>query len=188
MSAARGVLAATPHPDWLFHTLTVSGPTPRLQAFRTLAHGAAAIPWHIDLHAEEQRLVALMAAAGPAARIIARDLREAVAVHHDRALTQSARGKLCPLDLHRMVPVPATVLMRGPDDPASLRWLWEHWGTLQSLRHVRVTGDTDRRLRRSSRVTFDFFAADWTPWRAIRRMHADWPDLVFDIRPHYDDG
>jgi hypothetical protein len=183
------VLAATAHPDWLFHILTVSGPALRLAAFRARAQGAAAIPWQLDLHAEEQRLLAPMAAAGPAARVLARELREAVAAHHDRVLAQIARGNSCPLDLHRLVAVPQAVLARGPDDPASLRWLWEHWGTLQPLRHVRILDPhPDRRLRRAARVTFDFFAADWTPWQAIRRMRADWPELIFDIRPRYDDG
>jgi len=32
---------------------------------------------------------------------------------------------------------PLTAILRlGPDDPQSLAWLWAHWGTTRSLRHV----------------------------------------------------
>ena len=101
---------------------------------------------------------------------------------------QVARGGVCPLDLHRLVPVPEHILALGPDDPAGDHWLWAHWGTLLPLRHVRVLDDTDRRLRRSARVTFDFHAAQWPPWQALRRLRVDWPDLVFVMRPDYGDG
>jgi len=165
------ILAASAHPDWLHHTLAVTGPAARVAAFRAAARGAAAIPWQLDLEAEEARL-----------------LRHAVAAHHGRVLAQVARGGVCPLDLHRLVPVPEKMLVLGPRDPAGGRWLWANWGTLQPLRHVRVLDDTDRRLRRSARVTFDFFAAHWTPWQALLRMRRDWPDLAFVMRPDYGDG
>ena len=159
-----------------------------MQAFRDLAHGAAAIPWEFDFEAEEQRLLGPMIAEGPAARILARRLRAAMAAHHDQVLAQVMRGGVCPLDLHRLVPVPEAVLMLGPDDPASQRWLWEHWGTLLPLRHVRITTHADRRSRRTARASFDFFAADWTPWRALLQMRAAWPKLIFDLRPRHQDG
>ncbi len=183
-----GILAAAAQPDWLYHTLAVSGPPTVLSAFTARARGAAAIPWELDLDAEEHRLLARMRDGGEAARQLARDLRLAVEAHHRRALAQSVHGRLCPFDLHRLVPVPEAILMRGPDDPDSRRWLWEHWGTLWPLRRVRLAGHPDRRARRTARVTYEFFAADWTPWRAIVRLRAEWPALAFDIRPHYDDG
>ncbi len=182
------ILAAFGDADWLRHTLAVTGPAARVAAFRTAARGAAAIPWQLDLEAEEARLLAPMVTEGPDARALARLLRRAVAAHHDRVLAQVARGGACPLDLHRLVPVPERVLALGPDDPAGDRWLWAHWGTLLPLRHVRVLDDTDRRLRRSARVTFDFHAAQWPPWQALRRLRVDWPDLVFVMRPDYGDG
>ena len=88
-----------------------------------------------------------MAAAGVDARVLAAELREAIAVHHQRVLEQ---GAACPFDLHRLLPVPDDVLRLGPDDPVSQRWLWEHWGTLWPLRHVRRIDAADRRLRRSA--------------------------------------
>ena len=70
-------------------------------------------------------------------RIVASQLREAVARRHELAVARVGRSRAGPLDLHALVPVPADVLQRGPDDPVSLAWLWRHWGTTQALRHVR---------------------------------------------------
>ena len=75
------ILAAAAHPDWLHHTLTVTGPAPRVAAFRTEACGAAAIPWQLDLETEEARLLAPMITDGPNARVLAWLLRRAVAAH-----------------------------------------------------------------------------------------------------------
>ena len=109
-----------------------------------------------------------------------------------RALTDPARWAepgACPLDLHRLIAVPDAILRLGEDAPAARRWLWAHWGTTLPLRQVRVRADQpDRRLRRTARVVYEFRSADWTPWQAIRRMRADWPTLIFDLRPQYDDG
>ena len=85
--------------------------------------------------------------------------------------------------------MPEAILRFGSDDPASERWLWENWGTVKPLRYAKaVDGKTDRRLLRIARITYCFYSADWTPWRAILRLRAEWPELVFDVRPHYDSG
>jgi hypothetical protein len=85
------------------------------------------------------------------------------------------------------LPVPDAVLRPGPDDPASLAWLWEHWGTTQAPRHV--AEDTavnqagrERRLPRDAALAISFWSADWTPWRALARIAARWPALRFDPR------
>ena len=176
--------------DWLRHTLTLSGPAADVVAFQAKARGPSAIPWHLDLDHEEMRLLALMAAAGPAARGLARELRAQLAAHQERVLAAAAQpGGCCPLDLHRLVPIPSRLLMRGMDAPESRLWLWTQWGTLQPLRHVRVLEHVaDARLKRVARVAWEFWSADWTPWRAITRLRQDWPGLMFDVRPHYDDG
>ncbi len=80
------ILAASGDTDWLHHTLAVTGPALRVDAFRKTARGAAAIPWRLDLEAEEARLLAPMITEGPDARVLARLLRRAVAAHHDRVL------------------------------------------------------------------------------------------------------
>ena len=75
----------------------------------------------------------------------------------------------------------------GEDAPAARAWLWANWGTIQPLRHVRIVEENaDRRLRRSARVVYEFYAADWTPWQAILRLCRDWPQLIFSVRPCYD--
>ncbi len=176
--------------DWLRHTLTLSGPAADVAAFQIRARGPSAIPWHLDLDHEEMRLLAPMAAAGPAARGLAHELREQLAAHQERVLAAADQpGGGCPLDLHRLLPIPGRLLMLGSDAPASRLWLWTHWGTLQPLRHVRVLEHVaDARLKRIARVAWEFWSADWTPWPAIVRLRQDWPDLMFDVRPHYDDG
>ena len=188
--AADAAMLAPADTDWLRHTLTLSGPAAEVAAFQARARGPSAIPWHLDLDHEEMRLLALMAAAGPAARGLARELRVQLAAHQERVLAAAAlSGGVCPLDLYRLVPIPSRLLMLGSDAPESRLWLWTHWGTLQPLRHVRVLEHVaDARLKRAARVAWEFWSSDWTPWRAIVRLRQDWPDLMFDIRPHYDDG
>ncbi len=185
----EGVGAVPSHTHWLAQALRVSGPAGDVEKFRAAAVGAAAIPWELDLDIEEERLLAPMATLGVGARILARELRDAVAAHHARVLAQVETGRVCPLDLHQLIPVPARVLRLGPDDPASLRWLQAHWGTSQALRHVRVLdGNVDRRRRRTAVVTYAFYSADWSPWQALLQLRAEWPSLVFELRPEYGDG
>ena len=82
------------HPDWLYHTLTVSGPAAALAAFRARAAGAGVVPWLYDYdHMEEDWFHRLLAP--PAhqrgisthgARVLARQLREAVWAEHEHAV------------------------------------------------------------------------------------------------------
>ena len=177
------------HTDWLRNLLTISGPAAEVQRFREAAQGTGAVPWHLGLDAEEARLFAPMATEGAEARGLARELREIIAARHDRVLANWMRPGTCPLDLHRLIPVPGAILARGADDPAAQDWLRAHWGTTEPLRHVRIVEDNaDRRLRRSGRIVIEFWSADWTPWQAIVRLRRDWTKLVFAITPRYDDG
>ena len=177
------------HTDWLGHLLTVSGPAAEVQKFREAARGTGAVPWHLDLDAEEARLFAPMATEGAEARALARELRDIIAARHDRVLANWARPGACPLDLHRLIPVPGALLALGEDAPATQEWLRAHWGTTQPLRHVRIVEENaDRRLRRTGRIVMDFWSADWTPWQAILRLRRDWGKLVFAVTPRYDDG
>ena len=175
--------------DWVRNVLTVSGPAAEVQKFRAAARGTGAVPWHLDLDAEEARLFAPMATEGAEARVLARELREIIAARHDRVLAHWAGPGTCPLDLHRLIPVPNAILALGDDDPAAQAWLRTHWGTTQPLRHVRMTEENaDKRLRGTGRIVIEFYSADWTPWQAILRLRRDWPKLVFAITPRYDDG
>ena len=174
--------------DWLRNLLTVSGPAAEMGRFRVAASGFSAIPWFLDLEHEERRLLAPMASGGASARTLAQQLREIIAARHDRVLALAGQPGPCPLDLHRLVPVPPAILQLGDDDPAAQDWLLAHWGTQHGLRHVRLHAGRDRRLRRKAELVYEFCSADWSPWPALRRLRRDWPLLVFALRPQYGDA
>ena len=189
---------ALPHTDWLRHDLIVSGPGTDVRAFRTAAIGAGAIPWHLpDLSlAEEDQIHALLTPPDgspglslAAARILARQLRQAVEAHADRVAQAVGRSTACPLDLQALIPIPSAVLQRGPEDAASRAWLRRHWGVVHSLRQVRLVTDMDdRRRKRTARMAYEFWSADWTPWPALATLRTAWSSLVFDCRPDYGHG
>ena len=125
------------------------------------------------------------------ARIFARQLREAVGYRHDVAVRAVGTSRACPFDLQALVPVPAWVLALGPDEPQSLAWLWEHWGTTEALRQVTdESGDTaagkSPRKAEPENWQLSFWSADWTPWRALHHLALGWPVLRFACRPTYD--
>ena len=190
-----------PNTDWLHHRLTVSGPVPDVAAWREQASGSGVIPWQLDLDRMEEGWFHLLAAPPPpqegtlsvaGARILAAQLRDAVGRRHQLATAQAAHRKDCLLDLHALLPVPGALLRRGPDDPASLAWLWEHWGTTQALRHVALqpepttSGRSDDASDGQATLRLSFWSADWTPWRAFAALRARFPALRFDLRPTYD--
>jgi len=178
---------APAHTDWLHHVMQVSGPPAELAAFRKAAAGAGTVPWRLDLDRMQEdfflRLVdpgqRTLSVAG--ARVLAGQVRQAVGRRHALAVAQVGRSTACPFDLHALVPVPAFLLSLGPDDPDALAWLWAHWGITEPLRHVAADGRQPAGMWRLS-----FWAADWTPWRALQRIRSGWPMLVFDIRPTYE--
>jgi hypothetical protein len=184
------------HPDWLLHRLRVSGSQADLTAFRAAAAGAGTIPWQLDLARMEEDFFHLLIAPPRSlslsgARILANQLQAAVAERHALAVARVGQSKACPFDLQALVPVPAAMLQRGPDDPAALAWLWQHWGTTQALRHVSIDAAAEAAARRAlargeDAFVVTFWSADWTPWRALARIAADWPRLRFDTRPIYD--
>jgi len=186
------------HTDWLHHRLTVSGPADQLAALRTAAAGTGVIPWQLDLDrlAEDlfHRLIAppapqqrSLSAAG--ARILAGQLRDAVARRHAMAVARVGQSRACPFDLHALLPVPAALLRRGPDDAAALAWLWIHWGITDALRHVTAvdTAFPDEAVPPACEAVFrvTFWSADWSPWRALAQLAAQWPALRFALRPDY---
>lgn len=125
---------AATHVDWLRHTLTVSGPAAAVARFQQAARGHDTVLWQLDLDREEARLLAPMITEGIEARLLARQLREVIETNHARALATAQRPGDCPLDLHRLVPVPDTILRLERDDPDATRWLCTHWGTRLPLR------------------------------------------------------
>jgi hypothetical protein len=193
------------HTDWLHHRLFVTGPAADLAGFRAAAAGAGTVPWHLDIDCMAEDFFHLLAApparAGslipPArslslagARILADQLCAAVAHRHALATGRVGHSRACPFDLHALVPVPDAILRRGPDDPDALDWLWAHWGTTQTLRHVAADEAAGAAMRVRGRGAaavwaITFWSADWTPWRALAQIAARWPTLRFDTRPTY---
>jgi hypothetical protein len=188
------------HTDWLHHRLAIIGMAEQLAAFRRAATGAGVIPWQLDLDRMEEDLFHLLAAPSTqprtlsvaGARVLAGQLRKAVDRRHERAVARVGASQACPFDLHALIPVPDEILRLGPDDPVTLAWLWEHWGTTQPLRHVAVDVVASQEARRGSvlaaeqdTVHVTFWSADWTPWRALAALAERWSGLRFDARPTY---
>lgn len=186
--------------DWLYHQLDVAGPVDMVGDFRKAARGAGMIPWHLDLdRVEENAFLLLVAPPAPqtrtlsaaGARILAEELRAAVARRHEAAIARVGRSVACSFDLHAVLPVPGDILRLGPGHPQALRWLWTHWGTTQALRHVTVLpgpldGARADLVLGEDRVSLRFWSADWTPWRALLALQARWPVLRWHMHPRYD--
>jgi hypothetical protein len=186
--------AGTTAPDWLYHHLTISGRADMVEKFAAAARGSGVIPWHLDFAAIEED-VFTRAISQPArhrhltvegCRILARQFRERVEAHHARAVAMAGGSLVCPFDLHRLLPVPATILQLGPTEPAALAWLAGHWGTTDRLRQatVRLKPGIGRRLPRGHAVIgYGFFTAGETPHAAISRLATDWPALRVRLVP-----
>ena len=157
----------TPEPvDWLRNTLTVTGPAEEVMGFQAAAAGPGVIPWTLDLAGLEEDFLLPMAApqdgvraislAG--AKILARRLRDAVALNHQRALARMSTDRRCPFDLHRLLPVPASILALGPEEGVSREWLRAHWGVTRPLRHVEALPTTlDGRKKRMGQFRVGFW-------------------------------
>jgi hypothetical protein len=190
---------ALPHPDWLYHHLRVTGEPAIVAAFRTAAAGPGVIPWTDSLaEAAEDWFHRLAAPPAPqrrslsleGCRILAGQLRDAAEARQRILAERAAASRACPLCLHRLLPVPGWLLRLGPEAPESRAWLWAGWGTTQALRGVVELPVPGRgRPRRPDPGLFwlGFWAADWTPWRAILALRARWPGLSISVRPLYDD-
>ncbi|MBI0538530.1 hypothetical protein D9599_23505 [Roseomonas sp. KE2513] len=185
------------HTDWLRNKLVVSGPSEEVARFRAAAAGSGVIPWELDLAGLEEEFLLPMAApedGTPAislagAKLLARRLRDAVALNHQRALSRMRTDRSCPLDLHRLLPVPATILRLGPEEGESRAWLARHWGVTRPLRHVvELSSTLDRRRKKMAELRVGFWSADWSPWQAVVRLRRNWPELLFVLTPDYVPG
>lgn len=184
---------APAHPDWLFHHLRIEGSAEAVAAFRAAASGAGIIPWHLDFErVEEDAFLRLAAPQGQArtlslegARMLAAELRDAVARRNALAVARVGQDNKCYFDLHALVPVPGDILRLGPDHPDALRWLWDHWGTTETLRHVALAPDRDETMPDETVFRVSFWTADWTPWRALAIIRARFPALRLDVQPQY---
>jgi hypothetical protein len=189
-----GSLARRAAPDWLYHHLTVCGPAEIVDAFAAAARGSGVIPWRLDF-ADIEETVFDLAVSQPAARrtlsveacrILARQFRDRVEAHQARAAALVGHSLACPFDLHRLLPVPASILQLGPVHAAALAWLATHWGISDRLRQVtlRENATTGRRRPRGHTVIgYGFFTTGDTPHAAISRLAACWPALRLMLQP-----
>ena len=192
--AASHPRPAPAHPAWLYHHLTITGPTGTLEAFAVAARGSGVIPWQIDGTALEEDVFNLAAAQPPAqrrlsiegCRILARQVRDRVEARQARAAARVGRSRACPFDLHALLPVPAAILQLGPNHPQTSAWLQENWGTADTLRHVAGRPDARpgcRLPRDHTVIGYGFFTAGNTPRAAVSALAARWTALCFVLQP-----
>lgn len=184
-----------PMPDWLHHTLSVTGPSGTLAAFRAAAQGLGSLPFRCGDPLQEDWMHLLLTPppeqhgiSVEGARILSAQLREAVEGRAQTALA-ARRAAACPFDLQALLPVPDGLLRLGPDDPRVPDWLRARWGTTWPLCYV-----IEQRLSASERerlptghdgVRYQFWSADWTPWRALDSIRTGWPDLTLTVTVQY---
>jgi hypothetical protein len=181
-------------PTWLYHHLTISGPAEQVAAFASAARGAGVSPWRLDAARIAEDVFTLAGAVPPerrhlsvaGCRLLARQFRDRVAAHHAQALARVGHSKACPFDLQALLPVPDSILMLGPQEPAAQAWLAAHWGTTDRLRHVTQlpAPRPGRRLPRGHAVVgYGFFTAGDTTHTAIAALQPRWPTLRFVLQP-----
>ncbi len=178
-----------PSPEWLPHVLTVTGPLADLAVFRKAAVGPGVIPWATDYDRLEEDWINAMLTPPPSergisvegARILAGQVRERLEQQDQRIAEAAFADVGCPFDLHALVPVPRRILRLGPDDPASIAWLWENWTTTWALRGVQVIEpDPSMALAEGhDAMRYWFWSADWAPWNALVALRSHWPSIRF---------
>ncbi|MCW8087359.1 hypothetical protein [Sabulicella glaciei] len=115
------------------------------------------------------------------ARILAREMRDWIRDGTD--LVHSAVGVRsdCSFDLHSLVPILWRVLQLGPDDPKSLAWMWENWGTTWTLRRVEEVplAKAGKKMVAlgQSLVRYRFWSADWSLYQPLEKLRGELPAL-----------
>jgi hypothetical protein len=181
-------------PPWLYHHLTISGPTPAVTSFAEAARGSGIVPWRVEAARLEEDIFNL-AVSQPGAihsltiegcRILARQFRERVEDRAAQAAALMGRSRACPFDLHTLLPVPAAILELGPTHPEAQAWMLHHWGTTDSLRQVAELpgAKAGRRLPSGYGVVgYSFFTARETPHAAIAQLQLHRLTLRFVLQP-----
>ena len=190
----RATIAAPDASSWLYHHLTISGPSPGVAAFAEAARGSGVIPWELDTAFVEEEIFNL-AVSQPlhrrsltveGCRILARQFRQRVEARQARAAALVGVSRACPFDLHTLLPIPAALLHLGPDHPQTLAWLRHNWGMTDKPRQVveRAKPSIGHRLPdRHSVAGYGFFTHGESPVAAVRQLEARWPDLRLALKP-----
>lgn len=197
--ADEGTVVGAGQGGWLYHHLTITGPTDRVAAFAEAARGSGIVPWRVDGARIEEDIFNL-AASQPkemrsltieGCRILARQFRERVEARAARAaglvgVSRGYAGRACPFDLHSLLPVPADILVYELTHPKAQAWLQAHWGLTDAPRQVvlRPQATAGKRLPAGHAVLgYGFFTAGDTPQAAVAKIAAAWPDLRFVLQP-----
>lgn len=179
---------------WRYHHLTIKGPTDNLTAFAAAARGPGIIPWAIDRAAIEEDIF-IRAVSQPGGRrslsvagcrILARQFRDRIEAREAKARGLIGISRACPFDLQVLVPIPATILLKGNDHPTALTWMARHWGITNLPRRVVVRSDAGPGRRQKAGygvIGYGFFTAETSPTPAISTIAAHWPSLEFLLRP-----
>ena len=135
---------APAHTDWLYHGLQIGGPAAQVSTFRKAAAAAGVIPWRLDLDRMEEDFFLRLAAPPPGhartlsmdgARLLAAEVRDAVARRHALAVARVGQSSACPFDLHALLPVPAAILRLAP----IIRMRWPGCGRIGAPRRPCAT-------------------------------------------------
>ena len=127
---------------WLYHHLTINGPAELVADFAAAACGSGVTPWQLDSADIAEDIFVRAVSQSPSrrtlsiegCRILAQQFSEQVMARQARAAAMVGHSRACPFDLHALLPVPKTILRRGPTHPDALAWLANHWGTTDRLR------------------------------------------------------
>ena len=151
-------------PAWLWHHLTISGPTADVTTFAEAARGPGVIPWHVDYAQVEEDIFhrAVASRGGPnglsieGCHILARQFRQRIEAREEKAAALIGQSRACPFDLRVLLPIPAEILQRGP----AIRSRWTGW---------RGTGDERRVSSQDCRASEPIGqpAAAWRPRRDL---------------------
>jgi hypothetical protein len=179
---------------WLYHHLTITGPSDRVAAFADAARGSGIVPWRVDGARIEEDIFNL-AASQPkemrsltieGCRILARQFRERVEARAARAAGLVGVSRVCPFDLHSLLPVPAHILSYELTHSTAQAWLRETWGLSDAPRQVvvRTQATAGKRLPGGHALLgYGFFTGGETPHAAIARIAAAWSELRFVLQP-----
>lgn len=184
----RGKRRIDPHADpAAYWHLVVHGPVEEVTGFAEAARGPGSLPWVLDGAAIEEDLFfwaqARREAGGhsvQACRLLVRQLRQAVLAHH-RRVCAATDGRGCPLDFHRLCPLPAALLEDGPAAEAPRAWMRRHWGLDDLPRKVTLLpqATAGRRLPRGhDSVVYGFFAEGWEPAPFLACLTGAFPGLT----------
>lgn len=185
--------AALSTPMWLYHHLTVKGPSDDLVAFAAAAQGPGFIPWEIDGAVIEEAvfLLAVSPAGGQRSlsvagcRILARQFRNRIEAREAKARQLIGISRACPFDLQVLVPIPSSILTLGHDHPTALTWLVRYWGITDLPRKVAVRPDAKPGRRQKighGVIGYGFFTAETSPSAAIDAIAQRWPRLNIQLR------